>query len=70
MPQNLVIQIILGTTPLLVVFTSVLGVIIWNLIELKSFKAEIRIELSQINQSLTNIKERLATLEERDRGKN
>jgi len=48
--------VFLGTLPLL-------GVGIWNLVEVKT----IRSELSSINQTLANIRERLATLEERDR---
>lgn len=56
--QNLILQIILGTIPLDVILLSILGVIIWNLIEVKSIRAD-----------LVLIRERLATLEERDRAK-
>jgi len=59
--------VFMGTLPLL-------GVIIWNLLELKTFRSEVRAdllsirgELSQIRTDITNIRERVATLEERDR---
>jgi hypothetical protein len=52
-----------GTLPLL-------GVIIYNLIEVKGIRAEllqIRMELSQIRTDLASVRERVAILEERDR---
>ena len=63
-------SVFLGTAPLLFV-------LIWNLVEVKSLKAEmktefllIRKELGEIKETLASVRERLATLEERDRGKN
>jgi hypothetical protein len=53
---QLALGVFLGTLPLL-------GVIIWNLIEVRSIRAEIL----TINHILADIRERLATLEERDR---
>jgi len=52
--------VFLGTLPLT-------GLILWNLLELKSFRSEVRTELNGIHTELTNIRERVATLEERDR---
>ena len=52
------------------VFTGSLplfGVIVWNLLELKTFRSEVRADLLAIHTELTGIRERLATLEERDR---
>jgi len=57
------VGVFMGTLPLL-------GVIIWNLMEVKSIRAEllqIRGELSQIRTDVASIRERVATLEERDR---
>jgi hypothetical protein len=48
--------IFLATSPMLVTTISILGVIVWNLIEVKSIRSE-----------LVLIRERLSTLEERDR---
>ena len=63
------IPIFLGTLPLL-------GVILWNLLEFKDFKKEVReefrllrVELGKLKDEVSSIKERLATLEERDRVK-
>jgi hypothetical protein len=50
------LAVFLGTLPLL-------GLLGWNLIEVKSIRAEIL----TINHTLADIRERLATLEERDR---
>ena len=55
--------VFLGTLPLLFVM-------VWNLIDVKSIKADllqIRGELAAINDHIAAIRERLATLEERDR---
>lgn len=59
-PWGMALAVFLGTLP-------VFGVIVWNLIEVKSFRAEARGELNAIKTEITNIRERLATLEERDR---
>lgn len=50
------VAVFLGTLPLL-------GVIVWNLVEVKS----IRTELLTISHTLADVRERLATLEERER---
>lgn len=55
-PWGTALAVFLGTLPLL-------GVVAWNLIEVKS----IRVELIQIRNEIAQIRERLATLEERDR---
>jgi len=57
------LAVFMGTLPLL-------GAVLWNLMEVKSIRAElleIRAELSQIRADIGNIRERVATLEERDR---
>jgi hypothetical protein len=59
----LVGTIFLGTVPML-------GAILWNLVEVKSIRAEliaIRTEISGIKNVLAVFGERIATLEERDR---
>ena len=55
-PWGLALAVFLGTLPLL-------GVIVWNLIEVK----EIRREISLIRSEITKLAERVAILEERDR---
>lgn len=55
-PWGMAVAVFLGTLPLL-------GVIVWNLIEVKGLRGEV----VEIRKELTNIRERLAILEERDR---
>ena len=55
-PWGTAIAVFLGTLP-------IFGVIVWNLIELKS----IRQELIEIRKEMAKLGERIATFEERDR---
>jgi hypothetical protein len=57
---NNVLTIILGTVPLL-------GTILWNLIELKDFKREIREEFRLIRVELKDIGKEISGIKERDR---
>ena len=70
MPWQSALAVFLGTLP-------ILGVILWNLLEVKSIRGElidirkelldIRKELLEIHKELGKMTERIATLEERDR---
>jgi hypothetical protein len=55
-PWGTAIAVFVGTLP-------IFGLLTWNLIEVKSIRAE----LIQIRTDIAAIRERLATLEERDR---
>lgn len=55
-PWGMALAVFIGTLP-------IFGAIVWNLIEIKSIRAE----LVDIRKQLADIRERLATLEERDR---
>jgi hypothetical protein len=57
-PWNIALAVFLGTLP-------IFGVIVWNLIEVKSLRGE----LIEIRKELSQIRERIAILEERDRSK-
>ena len=66
-PWGMALAVFLGTLP-------VFGAIVWNLMEVKSFRAEMRaelnaikVEINAIKADIASIRERLATLEERDR---
>ena len=66
-PWGTAAAVFLGTLPLL-------GVMVWNLIDVKALRSEmradfaaIRVELAGIKAEIANIRERLATLEERER---
>lgn len=55
-PWGTALAVFLGTLPLL-------GVMVWNLVEVKGIRAE----LIEIRKDIANIRERVAVLEERDR---
>lgn len=66
-PWNLALAVFLGTSPML-------GAVLWNLMEIKTFRSEVRAELlsiradiSAIRSELTKLTERVAILEERER---
>jgi len=59
-PWGLALAVFMGTLPLL-------GVMVWNLVGVKALRAEINQFRSEVRAELTNIRERLAALEERDR---
>jgi hypothetical protein len=66
-PWETALSVFIGTLPML-------GVVAWNLMDVKSLRVEmrseftaIRAELSLIRTELTKLTERVAILEERDR---
>lgn len=60
MPWQNALAVFIGTLP-------ILGLIAWNLIDVRSQLTEIRKELAEIRKELSKLTERVATLEERDR---
>ncbi len=56
MPWSTALAVFIGTLP-------VLGVIVWNLIEVKSLRKEMTQEFKEVRQDLGKINERLAVLE-------